>query len=177
MNRQFTYKKKIKIACLAGFFALVICYRFSIANTIEQYRQYTKEIAAVDTLSENQSVSIESLNVRENEVDRILGEFILDTIHRERNILSVSSNYCKMNGLELREYRPLGISEINKVKIFNCAITIQGPFVKCLRLVNELETSKRISKVKSVEFKSYKDSQDKATRLICMIYLQNLISR
>jgi hypothetical protein len=175
MFKNLSYKQKFKLLIIVSIVAVFLCYLLAVRRTIEAYSKYT-QMAATNESLEASPLTVDELQNSNKKVNALFDQFILDTLQSDKNLIAVASNYCKTNGLELKEYKPVNIAANDSIEVLTRTITIEGGFVKCLKLLYVLETGKKVGKVSSVEFKSYTDPQDKKVRMDCTIYIQNLIS-
>ena len=155
--------------------ALIICYKLAISNTITEYKKYN--IALTENNEINQSGDLlTDLNYREQKINDLFNKFVLDTLQPSKNLLNVSSEYCGENNLKLKEYRPWHFSKNDSIQVLTRIITVEGSFIDCVKLLHELESVRKLGKVGSADFRSYKDPSDKKVKLNCTIYIQNLIT-
>ena len=169
-----SYKKKLKWLWIVVILTLLLCYQFAIRRTISEYAMArSTENTGAPALS---VMSMEELRSRDAQLTRLYHRFLLDSLASDKNLLSIAGNFCKANSLRLKEYRPIGSVEEDGRQVLTRTIRVEGGFVAGLRLLFELETRKNAGRVSGAEFKSYKDAQDKMTKLDCIIYIQNLIS-
>jgi hypothetical protein len=174
MFKNLSYKQKIKLTGLGALLALLLCYRFSISRTIDEYRLYADRSSVARGAAG--ATTLQGIQAKERRVAAMVGRYALDTLLPEKNLLSVAGNYCKNNGLLLKEYRPFHFSRNDSIPVLTRIVTVQGAFIPCLKLWYAIETGGKVGKLSSAEFKSYTDPLDKKTKLDCTLYIQNLIS-
>ncbi len=175
MLRNISYKQKLKWLGIAFLLFMVICYEFSINKTVQEYRIY--KINHIQTEESNESfTSLGALKARDEMLTKVFSKFQLDTLQSEKNLLLVTSLYCNENNLILKEYRPYSQSKKDSINMLTRIVTIEGPFITCIRLIRSLETNENVGKVSSVDFKSFKDPQDKKIKLNCTLFIQNTIT-
>ena len=172
MKSKYTNKRKFKFLIIAIILAIIICYRFSIAETIKQYgryEEYRKNIGLSNaTINSNYGDVNDSLN-------HILGRYLLDTLHPDKNLIYHIGSYCLDSNLLITEYKPIDKSG-SKISILTRQVVVQGSFNHCLDLVYYLEHNDQVGRVEAVTFWSFTDAKDKMIRLNCRIYIQNLTS-
>ncbi|HYE56506.1 MAG TPA: hypothetical protein VD996_16770 [Chitinophagaceae bacterium] len=174
MWKKANYKQKLWMLAGAGLLVLVLCYRLSIANTVEQYRLYR----ANTTLSGNagaEGLSIKNLEARERMLNGIMERYLLDTLNQQANLLNIVGRHCREQNLKLKEYKPYPVSGADSIETFTRMLTVEGRFIDCLKLVHALETKYKAGRVASVYFKSFSGANEQNTFLHCTIYVQNLI--
>lgn len=175
MLKRYTYKQKLKVLATSAVVLLLICYQFSISKAVNEYRIY-KEQKQAATLQNNAKTSLQLLESKNRMLDRVLEQFVLDTLDESKNLLGIVSNYCDQHNLELKEYKPNPVKESDSLRILTRDITLEGEFSDCLHLVYELETKFKAGRVSSVLFKSYENANSSETYLNCTMHIQNIIS-
>lgn len=156
--------------------ALIICYKLSIARTIDEYRMYKEnKLAAFQPGAEVPSDML--LEQKEKQLNAQLEPFVLDTLDNSKNLLSLVGNYCNSHNLILKDYVPYPVSQTDTLQVLTRYITVEGPYLDCLKLVYELETHWKAGRVSAVQYKSYTDVNKSETHLNCMIYIQNLVTK
>lgn len=174
MFKKLSHRQKLKLTSAVALLAMLLCYRLSISRTVEEYRKFAAH------KNEKQYVmdapSVENILANEERIDAYFRKYALDTLLPEKNLLAVASNYCKSNGLSLKEYKPYDLPSHDSIPVLTRIITVEGGFIPCLKLVNVLETGGKVGRVSSVDFASYTDPKDKTVRLTCTLYIQNLIA-
>ncbi len=123
-------KNKLKLMAAGGILLLIVCYKFSISRTIDEYKQYQQYI------SNNQQMSAEDQSFRqliEREKDKkgLFEQYGLDTLDNTRNLLSLVGNFCQQNQLTLKEYKPFPVSPADSLKILTRYVLVEGRYVDC----------------------------------------------
>lgn len=175
MLNNLSYKQKLKLLGGAALLLLLICYRFAVSNTIDEYRACRRQLDNNQLLESSRQAS-PGLVSKGALVSGILQSYLLDTLDNSRNLLSVASAWCTKNNVELKEYKPLGIHDYDSLSIMMRLLTVEGSFIDCLRLNYLLETQSRCGRIGSVLYKSYTDPKDKSVHLNCSFYLLNITS-
>jgi hypothetical protein len=175
-----TYKQKLKWLGAGAVLILILCYALAIQKTIREYSRYEKYDeaagqAATPGMSGMSGMSVQEWRSREEQVGRLYTRYVLDTMQSDRNLLSVASNYCKGNNLQLKEYKPVNFSMTDSTQVLTRVVTVEGGYIACLKFLFTLETGKNAGRVSAAEFRSFMDTQDKKTKLDCSVYIQNLI--
>lgn len=175
MLKQYSYKQKLKMLVIAAVILLLLCYRFSVSRTIAEKRAYKEQKQAAG-LQEGNVVSLQLLESKNRMLNKMLEQFVLDTLDESKNLLGIVSNYCNEHELDLKEYKPNPVNQADSLKILTRNITVEGSFRDCLQLVYNLETKYKAGRVSSVIYKSFEDPSTAKTYLNCTIYVQNIIS-
>lgn len=174
MLATLSNKKKLKLLGFALVPVLFLCYKLAISKTITEYRTYKTNMVNEQQAGASMNAGTVLKN-RQKELDLLLANYTLDTLNSNKSFLTVVSEFCRDNGLELREYKPMGVSPGNPVKFMTRSVTVEGPFINCLQLVYALETQYQAGRVSSVLYKSATDPKDESVSLSCTVFVQNLI--
>ena len=172
MLKKITYRKKFKLLWVMAGLLLIFCWRFSIAKTIDEYRNYNQNQNAA---TGNEFYNEQNLRSKSRMLDEVLEKFMLDTLDNSKNLVEVVSNLCEQNNVRLKEYKPNPVSEADSLRLLTRSVRIEGKFTDCLRLIYQLETRSRIGRVSSVLFKSSENADGSKTILNCTFYIQNII--
>jgi len=174
MFNNLTYKKKLRLTGIAGLLAFGVIYRLAISRTLEEKVKYEQQLGTDQRWKDGEAASLQTMLAREAHVDTLFARYALDTLLPEKNLLAATSNFCKSNGLQLKEYKPYPAAAEDSIPLLTRTVTVQGSFVPCLRLMYFLETGQKVGRLASAEFRSHVDPQDKQTKLECVMYIQNL---
>jgi hypothetical protein len=175
MSNKLSYRKKIKLLGAAGVLALLVCYKLSIARTVEEYRLYKTNKQATLSSGAGAPTGMQ-LEQKEKQLNQQLERFVLDTLDNSKNLLSIIGNYCNSHDLTLKDYLPYPVTQADTLQVLTRYVNVEGPYLDCLKLVYELETRHKAGRVSAVFFKSYTDVNKAETHLNCMIYIQNLVT-
>lgn len=173
MLARLSYKQKLKFLGLAILPALFLCYELSFKKTMEEYARFKRAEGQAGAMRASSSVS--ELEARQARVGRLYDHYMLDTLAFDRNLLAIASNYCRSNGLVLKEYRTVSLSISDSTRVLTRLLTIEGRFIPSLQLIYELETKRNAGRVSSVAYSSVEDRRDKSVRLDCTLYIQNIV--
>jgi len=174
MLNKLPYKQKLKWLGIVILPILLVCYNLAISNTLSEYKLYKQNKILAEDLR-NSANGASSLLSRQEQITEYLKSYSLDTLNEKRNLLQIVTGFCNDNQLQLREYKPLEISESGGLKLLTRVVTIEGPFLNCVQMVYALETQYKAGRISSVYYKSYRNPNDKTVRLQCTIYVQNII--
>jgi len=175
MLQNLTYKKKNKILLVTGAILCLVIYVVAISETVE-LRNLCANLKTQVQLSEggSQRVAVyeRRLNVIENKLR--LSQFQGKQEEVQQALLSTVTNYCQSNGLLLREFPSTILNEESDFVIQTNRFVVEGPFVKSLDLLYQLEQKKKLGKVSSVNFQIKKDYKTKTQTLATCVYVQNV---
>lgn len=174
MFRNLTYRQKLRYLLIGAFVLLIICYKFSINKTIQEYKTYRQyKTNANSKNAEAGSMSL--LETKNDYLNETLNRFVLDTLDQSKNLLGIVSGYCKENNLKVKEYKPGLPVQTDSITVVTRSTTVEGSFINCLKLLNYLETQTTVGRIGSVLFKSYTNPGNNETILNCTVFVQNLI--
>jgi hypothetical protein len=172
---QLSYKQKLRLLGISVLPLLFLCYKFAFAKTVSEYKTYTlqnRHSLSADTTH----VSFASLETKKIQIENILKEYELDTLSTNKNLITAVTGFCEENQLDLKEYKPINVADIDSIKLVTRSVVVEGDFIKCVQLVYALENEYQVGRVSSVNYKTYTDLKSKSTRLTCTIYIQNIIN-
>jgi len=175
MLKNLSYKQKLRLIGVVSILALFLCYQFAVSNTITEYQNYKQATRDAELLDAS-GRSLQVLHTKDQMLNILFNQFQLDTLHADKNLLVLVSDYCKKNDIKLKQYKPFSLSKKDSLEILTRIVTIEGNFIPCLQILYELETSGKTGRLSSADFKSFTDPTDKKTKLDCTMYIQNLIS-
>jgi len=173
MFTNFTYKQKLKALGAAALLMIFICFRMAFSSTLNEYRLFKKQQEAENSRV-NLPLSSKDLNAKGNYLSSMIQNYLLDTLDNSKNLLGIVSAYCDKNRIALKEYKPLGKRDYDSLNVLTRLVTVEGPFIDCVRLNYLLETQYKCGRIGSVLYKSYINPKDKSTYLDCSIYLLNI---
>src|SRR5688500_4774072 len=132
MWKKLPYRQKLKMLAIAGVLLLVICYKFSISRTIDEYKTYKEnKLAAQPSDAGNPSGVM--LEEKEKQLNRLLEQFSLDTLDNSKNLLSIVGNYCNSHNLTLKNYVPYPVSGSDTLQVLTRYINVEGAYIDCLK--------------------------------------------
>ena len=173
MFKNLTYQKKLKWLGISVIPALVMCYELAIKKTVQEYEIYRK--SAEQSSTPTASTSLADLKDRKDRALSLYDRFSLDTFATDKNLLSIASGFCKSHELVLKEYRNVGLQNLDSTHVFTRIMTLEGGFISGLKFIYELETKRMAGHVSSAEFAAVQDRQSKFIKLDLTLYIQNLI--
>jgi hypothetical protein len=149
---------------------MFICYRFSIRETIKQFKRYEEF-----QKNEVQTGSMGNLDYKriDDSLHFIFGRYLLDTLHPDKSLIHNIGSYCLDSNLLIVDYKPVSESKTG-IKVLTRQVIVQGSFNHCLDLIYFLEHNDQVGRVEATKFWSILDNKDKIIRLNCSIYIQNI---
>ena len=104
MLKKYTYKQKLKMLGVAAVVLLLLCYRFSVSQTLSERKTYQEQKKAV-AMNEGNAINLQLAESRNRALNKMLEQFVLDTLDESKNLLGIVSRYCDDHELELKEYK------------------------------------------------------------------------
>ena len=171
---RYTYRQKIRGIWILFGVILFAAYQLSIKKTIGEYRKF-RHLSEISTNSSVLAKNSFDLKIRFNTLKTNLSQYNLDTLDLEKNLLAIVSEHCHSHNLVIKEYKPLGIGQVENIRLLNRCIVVEGTFKECLQLIYKLESYEKAGRLASVQFKSYEEKNDGIKKLNCIIYVQNIL--
>lgn len=168
------YQKKLKFLGWAILPVLLICYKLAFARTIAEYRLYKQHSTVTEEMSTANGAA-NKLQAKNKQLDTLLHQYTLDTLHQNRNLLEIVSEFCHDYPLRLKDYKPLPVFKADSMTVLTRTLTVEGEFINCLYLVYALEQQYQAGRVSSVHYKTYEEPTDHTKQLLCTIYVQNIL--
>ena len=172
MLKEVSYKNKNRFLMAGVLLLLVILYPLSFKPSFLLYKKCSYMRQQV-SLAKDAPIRVAILRNQEKEFDHVLGITKGEDNSQER-ILSTIADYCQENKILLKEF-PKTISKQEKEYLIETNyFTIEGGFVKLLKLCYELEQKNKVGKIASVNYELKKDYKTQEDFLTAMIYIQNI---
>ncbi len=171
MEIKKIYKKRYYMLSGGLILLSILIFYLALLPTIQtgaNVRILKRQIALLQSAPSEIAGMEKKLVKLQQEIGMDAGKFT-DT---QKALLEAVSNYCKSNGILIREFPQLHIAEIKGYRIETHRVTIEGGFIPLLLLLNKLEREFSLSRVVSVGYQSQYDMKQKRTRLLMSIYLQ-----
>ncbi len=173
MFKNLTYRLKLIYLGVGFIVFLFLSFKLAINKTFDLKKQcnnYEMQLSQLKNAPQQMAVIKSKLN----EIDQRVGVKNIDQINFEELIIEHVSNYCKNNNLVLKDYP--GIHKFSQQDYITetCKITVEGSFIKLLRLAYGIENNFSYGKVSSINFYTEKNFRTKNTELLLEIYVQNI---
>ena len=108
------------------------------------------------------------------EIDRRVGGKSIDQINMEELIIEHISSFSKQNNIVLKEYPGIHYYSQQDYITETCKLTVEGSFIKLLKLAYSIEQNFSYGKVSSLNFYTEKNYKTKKIELLLEIYVQNI---
>lgn len=172
MFKKISDKNKLYLLLAGLIISLFVVYKIAIQSTINlasQCKELNDKLSQVkdapERIAELEAEISKYTDILSSETPELnMGEVLLDAISR----------YCQENTLVLKEFPEDHVYNRNNYTINTSIITIEGGFIKMLKLLYMLETNKTYGKISSAGFYTYLDKKTKKYELNLKIYVQNI---
>ena len=167
-----TYKKKTYSILTAFVLACFIIYSIAIKETINAKKSCAK---LEDQLKhvENAPVQIAELDQKTERINKVINankqnksfnEYLLDRV----------SDFSVKNSLLIKHFPKNHSYAKGDYSINTNIITVEGSYIKLLKLLHHLEIIEKTGHLSSVEYLSYLDRETKKMKLEMKIYIQTI---
>ena len=164
--------RKNKLLFLGIVLALIICYRFAIANTIAYYNEYESQKELINN-NLNNSDLFQNLIQREKQLNKVLDQY--NTVSGEsfqndllKHITRLSEKH-KLKTVDFKE--PHSYAEENS-NIKTYTFSLEGSFNGTLLLISNLENMPSLGFVKHIKFTKKRNYKNNTNYLVTEIMLQ-----
>jgi hypothetical protein len=168
--KALSYKQKNRILLGASLAFCLIVYFLAIKKTVHVYSEYSALKKQVNE-AEDLPVKIAMLEKQLQKLNASAGN---GTEVNEQALLEIVTGYCSANNLILRDFPKTFNYRRKDMDIETNVFTVEGPFIKGLKMLYELERSPEAGKVSSVLFQKKEDIQTKRQYLTATVYVQYL---
>lgn len=173
MKKQLTYKKRLVYVLITGGIFTLILYNMAISDTIdlatsnsEMEQQISKNMDAPE--------QIKKVKQKLHKIELLVGNKIDENLDVHQLLLESVTSYAQENNLILKDF-PQPYTNTDKGYVTKTAIvTIEGDFIRLLKLSNYIENSYEGGKIVALNFKATKEIRTRKRKLNSTIYLQNV---
>lgn len=176
MFSNLTYRLKLIILGVVILVFLIVSYNLALKKTFGLKSQ-CKEIEARLEQSKNAPQQIAIIKSKLEEINLKAGDKSIDQINLEELIIEHISSYSKQNNLVLKEYPGIHNYSQQDYTTETCKLTVEGSFIKLLKLAYGIEQNFSYGKVSSLNFNTEKNYKTKKVELLLEIYVQNIKMR
>lgn len=173
MFNQLTYKTKIIYLGIAFVLFLILSFKLAINKTWNLKSQCTEIENHMDQLK-TAPQQIAFIKSKLDAIDSKVGNKKIDQTNFEALIIEHVSTFCKNNNLVLKDYPGIHQYKQQDYLTETCKITVEGGFIKLLKLANDIERNFSYGKVSSLNFYLQKNFSTKKNELLLEIYVQNI---
>lgn len=173
MKNKLTYKQKLTYALILGGLFAVILYNMAISDTIDLAVE-NSELELLVSKNVDAPLQIKAAKQKLSKIEQLTGNEVNASIDIHQLLLGSVSGYVQENNLILKDF-PQPYSMTDKGYITKTAIvTVEGDFIRLLKLCNYIEKKYQGGKIVAVDFKATKELRTKKRKLNSTIYLQNV---
>lgn len=160
---------------LGGFLLLFwICYKIPVAQTITAKKE-TEKLQNEHQLFSNIPQKIQGLTKETIYLDSILANYQFSVEKSfQSNLLQTITSFSKLNNLTVVSFEEPHIITKNKTTINTFEFSVRGNYNNSLRLIHELEQTKKLGKILLVNFEREKNYRTNKQFLETRILLQRL---
>ena len=173
MLNNLSYRLKFIYLSIGFVLFLFLTFKLAINRTFEikkQCKYYKEQLSKV----ENAPTQMALIKTKLDGINQRVGNKSLSQINFEELIIEHVSRYCKNHSLILKEYPGMHIFSQQDYCTETCKITVEGDFIKLLKLAYGIEHTFSYGKVSSLKFYTKKNIQTKNIELLLEIYVQNI---
>lgn len=152
---------------------LLISYNLAFKKTFSLKNEY-KTIESRLEQSKNAPQQIALIKSKLEEIDKKVGGKSIDQINLEELIIEHISTYSNSNNIVLKEYPGIHYFSQQDYTTETCKLTVEGDFIKLLKLAYGIEQNFSYGKVSSLNFYTEKNYRTKEIELLLEIYVQNI---
>lgn len=169
MNLASISSKQRYYLTLAGLAALALTgYQFSLKKTLAAWQQHGEYVKAVATAS----VAPGRIMEYRTALDQLEGRMAPGGYDRE-GLFEAVNTYCQQNPkLGLRSFQPEQRLVQNDIEIISNPVETEGSFGAMVNLAYELEYTRRLGRIGSLQFRLQRDPRTRKEYLRAKIYLQ-----
>ncbi|MBN2520927.1 MAG: hypothetical protein JXB17_10510 [Bacteroidales bacterium] len=171
--QKLTYKNKLIVLITGFIIALIIVYSMALSETNKIAREYKNIKAKLDSI-QTAPKQIQLLETRLARIDKLLGSNYQEDIDQQEILLEQVSQYCNSKNIILKEFPGVHSAQLNDYIIETYFFTVEGPFIKLLKLLYSLEINYSFGKINSIEFKTYRNIKQKKDVLRMTVFVQNI---
>ena len=173
MQLNWTYRKRNRVLLVAVGAGIILCYFLSIHETISAYKAVNNLNRKLQQVERTPDL-ITDLQNQIAVLDDKLGSGKPGIDDPKDRILQVVTTYCALEGTVLTDV-PIGESwNENNVALQLHSVTIQGSFVRLVKLLYELEFQEETGHVVSVDFNTVRQRGSKIPALRMTAFIQHV---
>lgn len=173
MKRSFTYHQRLRFVLILGILFSIVLYQLAVSDTIDlivENRSMEEQVLN----NQNAPEQIASIKNKLAKIDQLIGSQATEELDVHQLLLESVTGYVQENNLILKDFpQPYAISDrgyITKTAV----VTVEGDFIRLLKLSNYIETNYQAAKIVSIDFKATKELRTIIRKLNATIYLQHV---
>ena len=173
MKKQLTYKKRLLYVLITGGIFTIILYNIAISDTIdlaiansEMEQEISKNMDAPE--------QIKKVKQKLHKIELLVGNKIDKNIDVHQLLLESVTGYVQENNLILKDFPQPYTNSDKGYTTKTAVVTVEGDFIKLLKLSNYIENNYEGGKIVALDFKATKEIRTRKRKLNSTIYLQNV---
>lgn len=163
-NRQYLF--------IAGcILAIIICYKYAIANTITLFYEYKAIANKSQNITQQSSANIESEFIK---VNSIIKGYEADTLTVRRNLLDEVNAIVIKNNCKIVNFPETKLNTEFGFLLMNNTMEVEGSYFNLLKVLNALEYRNGVGRINSCSFYIVEDLFRKTKKLRMKVIIQNI---
>ncbi len=149
--------KTKNIALLSGFaIALLICYKFAIANTIDARKEYD-DLKKQEALFGNTPKQLSILRQKEKYYDAILEKYQLNEGSIQNNLLKTINSFSNTGNIKVVSFLEPHLYKKNDLLVKTYQFTLEGDYNSIIRGIHLLEQDTKFGEIINLSFEKKKN--------------------
>lgn len=173
MLDKISYKSKVWLLLACFVLMLILVYQLAIKSTLIARQQF-KELKQKEQYMQTAPAQIVDLEQKLVKVNAMISSSEKENKNLHELILEKIGIYCQEHRLTIREYPQSHNFDQHEYILETNRITIEGSFIRLLKLLHYLEVGENIGRVMSVQFKGFFDRKLKRDRLQMTLFIQSI---
>jgi hypothetical protein len=171
--KKFTYHQRLRFVLILGILFSIVLYQLAVSDTIDLMIENGNMEEQIST-NQNAPEQIASIKNKLAKIDQLIGNQATEQLDVHQLLLESVTGYVQANNLILKDFpQPYSISDkgyITKTAV----VTVEGDFIRLLKLSNYIETNYQAAKIVAIDFKATKELRTRTRKLNSTIYLQHV---
>jgi len=173
LKKKLTYKQKLTYSLIIGGIFAIILYNMAISDTLDLMFE-NSDMEAQVSKNVDAPIKIKATKQKLKKIEQLIGNEIDANVDIHQLLLASVTGYVQGNNLILKDF-PQPYSIVDKGYMTKTAIvTVEGDFIRLLKLCNYIENNYQGGKIVAVDFKATKELRTRKRKLNSTIYIQNV---
>ncbi len=173
MIKKLTYYQRLRFMLIIASLFSIILYQLAVSDTIDLIIENGNMEEQVSN-NQNAPEQIASIKNQLAKIDQLIGNQATEELDVHQLLLESVTGYVQENNLILKDF-PQPYSMLDNGYITKTAVvTVEGDFIRLLKLSNYIETVYQAAKIVAIDFKATKELRTRTRKLNSTIYLQHV---
>ena len=151
----------------------IIMYNVALSDTIT-FAVENNELVELVAKNQDAPKEIQAIQKKLIQIQQIVGNDVTVNMDIHQVLLEAVTQYVQENELVLKDFpQPYLITDKGYITK-TAKVTVEGDFIRLLKLIYFLESDYNVGKVVAVDFKTTKELRTRKRKLNTIIYLQNV---